>query len=36
MPGVVGTGSFWTEIVNWISGQDLDTTLQKIDASWPR
>ncbi len=35
MPGVVGTGSFWTEVVNWISGQDLDTTLKNIDASWP-
>lgn len=36
MPGEVGTGSFWTEVVNWVSGQDLDTTLQRIDDSWPR
>jgi alpha-glucoside transport system substrate-binding protein len=36
MPGAVGTGSFWTEIVNWVSGQDLDSTLQAIDASWPQ
>ena len=35
MPGEVGTGSFWSEMVNWISGQDLDTTLQNIDSSWP-
>ena len=35
MPGEVGTGSFWSEMVNWISGQDLDTTLQIIDSSWP-
>ncbi len=35
MPGVVGAGSFWTEIVNWVSGQDLDTTLNNIDATWP-
>ncbi len=35
MPGAVGTGSFWTAIVNWISGQDLDSSLSAIDASWP-
>lgn len=36
MPGQVGAGAFWTEIVAWISGsQDLDTTLQNIDAAWP-
>lgn len=36
MPGAVGAGAFWTEVVAWISGQqDLDTTLQNIDASWP-
>ncbi len=35
MPGVVGAGSFWTEVVNWVSGQDLDTTLRNIDATWP-
>ena len=35
MPGAVGTGSFWTEMVNWVGGQDLDTTMQQIDASWP-
>ena len=28
-------GQFWTEIVNWIGGQDLDTTLENIDAAWP-
>lgn len=35
MPGPVGTGAFWTEMVNWVSGQDLDTTLTNIDAAWP-
>jgi alpha-glucoside transport system substrate-binding protein len=36
MPGQVGAGAFWTEVVAWISGsQDLDTTLQNIDAAWP-
>ncbi|HEX2029669.1 MAG TPA: ABC transporter substrate-binding protein [Nitriliruptorales bacterium] len=36
MPGEVGAGAFWTEVVAWISGgQDLDTTLKNIDAAWP-
>jgi alpha-glucoside transport system substrate-binding protein len=35
MPGQVGTGSFWTGMTNWVSGADLDTVLQNIDASWP-
>jgi alpha-glucoside transport system substrate-binding protein len=36
MPGQVGSGSFWKEVTSYISGsQDLDTTLSKIDASWP-
>jgi len=37
MPAKVGAGSFWTEPVKWISGQqDLDTTLNNIDASFPK
>jgi alpha-glucoside transport system substrate-binding protein len=36
MPGEVGAGSFWKEMTAWISDQqDLDTTLQNIDSSWP-
>jgi alpha-glucoside transport system substrate-binding protein len=36
MPGTVGAGSFWKGMVAWIAGtQDLDTTLKKIDESWP-
>ena len=35
MPGAVGAGSFWTGIVDWVSGEDLDTVLADIDASWP-
>lgn len=35
MPGEVGTGSFWIEMMKWVDGQDLETTLQAIDASWP-
>jgi alpha-glucoside transport system substrate-binding protein len=37
MPGEVGSGSFWTGMVNYISGvADLPTVLEEIDASWPR
>ncbi len=35
MPGAVGAGSFWTGITDYVSGEDLDTVLQTIDASWP-
>jgi alpha-glucoside transport system substrate-binding protein len=36
MPGEVGAGSFWSEMVAWIADdQDLDTTLKNIDDSWP-
>lgn len=35
MPGAVGTGSFWTGVVNYVGGTDLDTVLSDIDASWP-
>jgi len=35
MPGAVGAGTFWTEITAWIVGQDTDTTLKNIEASWP-
>jgi alpha-glucoside transport system substrate-binding protein len=35
MPGAVGTGSFWTGVVDYVSGTDLDTVLESIDASWP-
>jgi alpha-glucoside transport system substrate-binding protein len=36
MPGEIGVGAFWTEIVAWLAGaQDLDDTLSNIDARWP-
>ena len=37
MPAKVGAGTFWTEPIKWISGQeDLDTALNNIDASFPK
>jgi alpha-glucoside transport system substrate-binding protein len=36
MPGVVGSGSFWKQMVAWVSGQeDLTTALNNIEKSWP-
>ena len=36
MPAEVGSGSFWTGMVDYVSGTaDLDTVLAEIDASWP-
>ncbi len=36
MPGAVGTGSFWTGIIDYIGGADVETVLERIDASWPQ
>ncbi len=36
MPGPVGAGSFWSEMVEWVvDNQDTITTLDNIEASWP-
>lgn len=36
MPGAVGTGSFWTGMVDYVGGQrSLDEVVASIDASWP-
>ena len=35
MPGQVGTGAFWTGMVDWVNGEDLDEVLSSIDAAWP-
>ncbi len=35
MPGVVGAGSFWTGMVDWVNGKSTDDVLSTIDASWP-
>ena len=37
MPGAVGSGTFWTGMVDYVTGKaDLDTVLKEIDASWPK
>jgi len=32
MPSVIGAGSFWQGVLNYASGQDLDTVLQRIEG----
>lgn len=37
MPGAVGAGTFWTGMVDYVSGSaELDTILPEIDVSWPQ
>jgi alpha-glucoside transport system substrate-binding protein len=36
MPGAVGSNSFWKQGTSWITGQDTKTTLDNIEASWPK
>ena len=37
MPGAVGTGAFWTGMVDYVNagGDNLDEVMQTIDAAWP-
>lgn len=35
MPSSVGAGSMWSELTQWIVGQDDATTLQNIQNTWP-
>ena len=35
MPPVVGSGSFWTGMVDWVNGASTEDTLTGIEESWP-
>lgn len=35
MPGVIGTGTFWSGIVDYVGGEDVERVLADIEASWP-
>lgn len=35
MPGEVGAGTFWSGMVDYISGVDIDSVLAAIEGSWP-
>lgn len=34
MPSSVGTGTFWTGIIDFVGGDDLDRVLQEIEEGW--
>ncbi len=34
MPGAVGAGTFWTAMVDWVSGADTATVLGQVESSW--
>ncbi len=36
MPSEVGSGAFWKEMVNYVSGKDLDKVLTDIKSQWPK
>jgi alpha-glucoside transport system substrate-binding protein len=36
MPGSVGSGSFWKQMVEWLNGKDTKAALDAIEASWPK
>ena len=36
MPKEVGSGTFWTGVVDWIQGQDSQATASAIEGSWPQ
>jgi len=36
MPGVVGAGTFWKEMISWVNGKDTKAALDAIEASWPK
>src|SRR6478609_5468954 len=35
MPGEVGAGTFWTGIVEWLTGSSTQDVVDKIEATWP-
>ncbi|WP_265521665.1 ABC transporter substrate-binding protein [Oerskovia flava] len=35
MPGEVGAGTFWTGMVDWVTGSSTQEVVDRIEASWP-
>jgi len=35
MPGAVGTGTFWSGMVDWINGGSTDEVTKSIESGWP-
>jgi alpha-glucoside transport system substrate-binding protein len=36
MPAAVGANAFWKQATSWITGQSTKTTLDNIEAAWPK
>ncbi len=36
MPAQVGAGTFWSGIVDWVGGKNLDAMLRDVERSWPK
>ena len=36
MPAAVGAGSFWTGMVDYVGGEDAETVMATIDATYPK
>ena len=36
MPGAVGAGSFWKQMVDWLNGKSTSAALAAIEGSWPK
>jgi alpha-glucoside transport system substrate-binding protein len=36
MPAAVGSNAFWKQATAWITGQDTKTTVDNIEAAWPK
>jgi alpha-glucoside transport system substrate-binding protein len=36
MPAAVGSNAFWKQATSWITGQDTKTTVNNIEAAWPK
>lgn len=36
MPSAVGTGSFWSGMLDWINGEATTVTLNAIEITWPQ
>ena len=36
MPGSVGAGTFWKQMIEWVNGKDSKAALDAIEASWPK
>jgi alpha-glucoside transport system substrate-binding protein len=36
MPAAVGSDAFWKQATAWVTGQDTKTTVDNIEAAWPK